>query len=109
MSDILIVVVRYFGGIKLGIPGLIRAYRTSSADAIANARIVEKVAARMFRVSFGYMEMNGVMKIVKELGLTPCNQDFGMACSLDVAVRLSAADDFIARLSGLGGCDVTEL
>ena len=109
LSDILIIVVRYFGGIKLGIPGLIRAYRTSSADAIANARIVEKVAARMFRVSFGYMEMNGVMKIVKELGLTPCNQDFGMACSLDVAVRLSAADDFIARLSGLGGCDVTEL
>ena len=109
ITNTALVVTRYFGGIKLGIPGLIRAYRTSSADAIANARIVEKVAARMFRVSFGYMEMNGVMKIVKELGLTPCNQDFGMACSLDVAVRLSAADDFIARLSGLGGCDVTEL
>ena len=109
LSDILIVVVRYFGGIKLGIPGLIRAYRTSSADAIANARIVEKVAAKMFRVSFGYMGMNGVMKAVKDLGLSPLSQDFGMECSLDVPVRLSMTDDFLARMSGIGGCGVTEL
>ena len=60
LSDILIVVVRYFGGIKLGIPGLIRAYRTSSADAIANAEIVEKVAAKRFRLSFGYISRQDI-------------------------------------------------
>ena len=69
LSDILIVVIRYFGGIKLGIPGLIRAYRTSSADAIASASIVTKVAMRRYRLSFGYMEMNSVMKLVKDMSL----------------------------------------
>ena len=62
LSDILVVVIRYFGGIKLGIPGLIRAYKTSTADALANAQIIEKIASRHFRVHFGYMNMNGVMK-----------------------------------------------
>ena len=62
LSDILIVVVRYFGGIKLGIPGLIRAYKSSSADALAHAEIITKTATRHYRLSFGYMEMNGVMK-----------------------------------------------
>ena len=76
LSDILIVVVRYFGGIKLGIPGLIRAYRTSSADAIANSEVVEKIAVRRFRLSFGYMDMNAVMKLVKDFGLSPTAQDF---------------------------------
>ena len=67
LSDILVVVVRYFGGIKLGIPGLIRAYKTSTADAIANAEIVEKIASRMYRIHFGYMSMNDVMKVMKDM------------------------------------------
>ena len=86
LSDILVVVVRYFGGIKLGIPGLIRAYRTSTADALANAEIVEKTATERFRLRFGYMEMNGVMKVLKDLGLQARNQDFGMECSLETDV-----------------------
>ena len=61
LSDILVVVVRYFGGIKLGIPGLIRAYKTSTADALENAQIVEKIASKMYRVHFGYLNMNDVM------------------------------------------------
>ncbi len=109
LSDILIVVVRYFGGIKLGIPGLIRAYRTSSADAIANSEIVEKVAVKRFRLSFGYMNMNDVMKLVKEFDLTPENQDFGMSCTMDVAVRLSCADVFADRIGKVEGCSVSEV
>ena len=69
LSDILVVVIRYFGGIKLGIPGLIRAYKTSTADALENAYIIEKIASRRFRVSFGYMSMNSVMKVFKDMGL----------------------------------------
>ena len=59
LSDILVVVIRYFGGIKLGIPGLIRAYKTSTADALANAQIVEKIASRRYKVTFGYMSKIG--------------------------------------------------
>ena len=63
LSDILIVVVRYFGGIKLGIPGLIRAYKTSTADALAAATIVEKTACQYFTVEFEYLQMNSVMNL----------------------------------------------
>ena len=69
LSDILVVVVRYFGGIKLGIPGLIRAYKTSTADALANAEIVEKIASKHYRIHFGYLNMNDVMKVMKDMGL----------------------------------------
>ncbi len=99
LSDVLVVVVRYFGGIKLGIPGLIRAYKTSTADALGQAEIVEKVAGRRFRLTFDYLSMNGVMKVLKDLGLTPAGQDFGLQCSLEVRVRLALEEDFRSRLA----------
>ena len=95
------VVVRYFGGIKLGIPGLIRAYKTSSADALSQAEVIDKVAGNTFRVTFDYMSMNGVMKVLKDMGLTPSKQDFGLECALEVRVRLSIEEDFRSRLSGV--------
>ena len=101
LSDVLVVVVRYFGGIKLGIPGLIRAYKTSTADALAQAEVVEKVAGKTYRVTFGYLSMNAVMKVLKDLGLQPSAQDFGLDCSLDVRVRLSLESDFREKLSGI--------
>ena len=98
LSDVLVVVIRYFGGIKLGIPGLIRAYKTSSADALGQAEIVEKVAGKTFRVSFDYLSMNRVMKVLKDMGLQSTEQEFGNACSLTVRVRLSAEEDFRKRM-----------
>ena len=98
LSDILVVVVRYFGGIKLGIPGLIRAYKTSTADALANAGIVTKVATQAFQVEFDYLSMNAVMKVLKELDLQPQKQDFGESCSLDVAVRLASVQIFKEKM-----------
>ena len=109
LSDILVVVIRYFGGIKLGIPGLIRAYKTSTADAIANAEIVEKIASRMYRVSFGYMGMNSVMKVFKDMGLEQKNQKFDMECTLDTSVRLSLVDTFLERMGDVEGCRVEEI
>ena len=109
LSDILVVVVRYFGGIKLGIPGLIRAYRTSTADAIANAEIIEKTASRMFRIHFGYMSMNSVMKVMKDLGLELKNQNFDMECTIDTSVRLSMTDTFVERISDVEGCRIEEI
>ena len=109
LSDILVVVVRYFGGIKLGIPGLIRAYKTATADALANAEIVEKIASRMYRVHFGYMSMNSVMKVFKDMGLEQKNQKFDMECSMDTSVRLSLVDSFLERIGDVEGCRVEDL
>ena len=109
LSDILVVVVRYFGGIKLGIPGLIRAYKTSTADAIANAEIIEKIASKMYRIHFGYMNMNDVMKVLKDMGLEQKNQKFDMECSIDTSVRLSLVDTFLERMGDVEGCHLEEI
>ena len=98
LSDILVVVVRYFGGIKLGIPGLIRAYKTSTADALSSARIVDKIASRHFRLQFEYLSMNAVMKVLKDMDLPQKAQDFGESCSLETSVRLASVEDFIQRI-----------
>lgn len=104
LSDILVVVVRYFGGIKLGIPGLIRAYKTSTADALSQAQVVEKVAGDNWSLEFDYLSMNAVMKVVKDLSLPQRSQDFGEVCRMEVRVRLSAEADFLTRMSDIKGC-----
>ena len=98
LSDILVVVVRYFGGNKLGIPGLIRAYKTSTADALSSAQIVDKIASRHFRLQFEYLSMNAVMKVLKDMDLPQKAQDFGESCSLETSVRLASVEDFIQRI-----------
>ena len=109
LSDVLVVVVRYFGGIKLGIPGLIRAYKTSAAEALDNAGAVEKIAGKWFKVIFGYGDMNQVMKVLKDMDLRQKDQDFGTGCSLKAWVRLSSEEDFRQRLGGIPGCLVDEI
>ena len=101
--------LRYFGGIKLGIPGLIRAYKSSTADALANAEIVEKIASKMYRVHFGYMSMNSVMKVMKDMGLEQKNQKFDMECSVDTSVRLSLVESFETRMADVEGCRLEEI
>lgn len=97
LSDIAVIVVRYFGGIKLGIPGLIRAYKASTADALEKAQVVEKVAGRWLRLEFDYSAMPEVMKAVKDLGLPSRGQDFGEVCRLEVRVRESLMESFIRK------------
>lgn len=104
LSDILVVVVRYFGGIKLGIPGLIRAYKTSTLDALSSATVVEKIAGADYRVRFGYMAMNDVMKVVKDMSLPQKNQQFGADCSMDLRVRLAQQKDFCEKISKITDC-----
>ncbi len=101
LSDILVVVVRYFGGIKLGIPGLIRAYKTSTADALSSACIIEKVASRHFRVTFDYLSMNAVMKVLKDMDLPQTAQNFAEECSLETRVRLASVEDFLERTKNI--------
>lgn len=109
LSDILVVVVRYFGGIKLGVPGLIRAYKTSTADAIANATIIEKIATEPYNIIFDYLQMNAVMKRLKDFSLTPVNQSFDLNCSLRVDVRLALIEDFLEAFDKVEGCRIEKI
>ena len=107
LSDVLVVVVRYFGGIKLGIPGLIRAYKTSTRDALDKAGIIEKTAAEWYSLEFGYGSMPSVMKVLKDMDLPQEGQDFAQRCSLRVRVRLSQCEDFLERLSHIEDCSAS--
>ena len=109
LSDVLVVVVRYFGGIKLGIPGLIRAYKTSTAEALDKAGCVEKIAGKWFSVRFGYEAMNSVMKILKDMDLKQKGQAFGAECTLQTWVRLSSEEDFRTRIGKIENCTINEL
>ncbi len=99
LSDILVVVVRYFGGTKLGVPGLIRAYRSATQDALSNAEIIEKVAGETLTVTFDYLQMNDVMRVLKDMDITPLNQQFDLRCTLTARVRLSRIEEFRKQLA----------
>lgn len=109
LSDTLVVVVRYFGGVKLGIPGLIRAYKTAAAEALDNAGFVEKTAGKRFRLRFPYEAMNDIMRVVKDMGLRQDGQDFRVDCSLEIWARLSAEEGLRERLSRVGGTVIEEI
>ena len=94
LSDVLVVVVRYFGGIKLGVPGLIKAYRTATADAIASAERVTKTAAETYEVEFGYEDQGRAMKLVKDMALPIVGQQFDSICRITVRVCLTLVPDF---------------
>lgn len=99
LSDVLVVVVRYFGGILLGVPGLIRAYREAAADALANAVTVERIPVRRYGLEFGYEQMNDVQKLLKSFsGVRTVAQDFDLLCSMQVDVRLSDIENFEKRI-----------
>ena len=101
LTNVLVVVVRYFGGIQLGVPGLIKAYRSATADALAQAQIVEKTAKEILMLNFSYLAMNKVMKIIKEEELEIIAQHFDNECKIKIAVPLSKKDKIISRLSPL--------
>ncbi len=82
LTDILIIVVRYFGGTKLGIPGLINAYGTAAEEAIKNAKIIIKTVTKELTINFEYPQMNDVMRIIKDNDLTILEQDFQLSCSI---------------------------
>ncbi|MFQ3332785.1 MAG: putative YigZ family protein [Thalassomonas sp.] len=95
LTNILIVVVRYFGGVKLGVPGLIRSYKTAAAEAILEATIITKTIKEQYKVSFKYPQMNDVMRLIKEYDLEVVNTDFQIDCKLIFAVPKSKANDVV--------------
>jgi uncharacterized YigZ family protein len=103
LTNILIVVIRYFGGTLLGVPGLINAYKTSSAEAIMNAEIIECTVKDFYDVSFPFKSMNDVMKILKDEGAGQSDQLFDFECRIRISFRISNSERVLGRLSRIEG------
>jgi len=87
LTNILVVVIRYFGGTKLGIPGLINAYKTATKEALANTKIIKKTVNDVYSLEFEYPLMNVVMRLLKDENLKQQNSKFEISCYLEVSIR----------------------
>ena len=103
LTDVVVVVVRYFGGIKLGTSGLISAYREAARTALAEAKIIECHVQDVMTFTFPYMPMNDVMKLTKQSGITTLEQTFDNSCSMKISIRQDDAAQLKARLLDVDG------
>ncbi len=101
LTNILIIVVRYYGGVNLGTSGLIVAYREAAADAIAHSEIEERLVEEIITYSFTYPMMNDVMRIVKDMEPRIVSQQFDNTCEIKLAIRKSMAEQLRERLKKL--------
>ena len=103
ITNCLIVVVRYFGGTKLGVPGLIAAYKESAAAVLDEAKVVERTVDTTVKVEFSYVVMNDVMRIIKDEQPTIVEQIFDNLCSMTLSIRNSKAELVIGKLRKVEG------
>ncbi|WP_375560115.1 YigZ family protein [Bernardetia sp. OM2101] len=101
ITDVLVVVIRYFGGTKLGVSGLINAYKTSTQEALQNAEIEEKIITKIISFSFDYLGMNDVMKLIKDYELEIVEQEFTNTCQIKLSVRLAILEEIEAKLQNI--------
>ncbi len=106
LTNILIVVVRYFGGTLLGVGGLINAYRLAAAAAIQNAEIIELKVYDVYKINFDYLQINNVMKIIKDEALKIVSQDFELSCCLSFSVRKSNSNKVYDAMSKINGMEI---
>ena len=105
LTNVLIVVSRYFGGTLLGVRGLINAYKTAAASAIQNAGIIECTVQEMYEIVFPFISMNNVMKILKQDNISQFDQQFNIECSLKVNIRSSMREKILTCLSRVEGLE----
>ncbi len=108
LTDVLIGVVRYFGGTKLGVGGLINAYRTAAKEALESGEIIELPVLKSVKVEFSYDQMPDVMKLVKSYELSTRNNDFGLNCSFSVDLPILRSDQISQLLMEIDGVEVTK-
>jgi uncharacterized YigZ family protein len=97
LTNILIVVIRYFGGTKLGVSGLINAYKTASEEALKNAKIIKKTLHDIYELRFEYPIMNDVMKIMKEEQIEHIDQNFELSCSITLSLRKADIEKVLSK------------
>jgi uncharacterized YigZ family protein len=103
LTNILIVVVRYFGGTKLGVRGLINAYKAAALDAIENNQIEEKLIKEVYELRFDYPLLNEIMRIIKEYDLEQISQNFQETCSIFIAIRKERVGEIYEKLKSIHG------
>lgn len=109
ITNILLVVVRFFGGVKLGVGGLITAYKTTAQMALEASTIVEKTIDVHFKVSFDYKNMNKVMRVIKEKNLTIISQKMEMSCEIEIATRKKNAPMVLDAFSSIFEIAIREI
>jgi uncharacterized YigZ family protein len=109
LTDVVVVVVRYFGGTKLGVRGLINAYKGAAREALQQAAIVTRVIEVQFEILFEYPLMNEVMRLIKDFELEQREQEFGLSCRLVISVRKTLADQVRTAFVNLHGARIRKL
>lgn len=109
LTNVGVVVVRYFGGTKLGVGGMMNAYKTAALEALNNAEIIECTIDEEFEISFGYPEMNTVMRFIKDLGLEIKSQKMEMDCKIIFAIRKKEAQKAQDKFTGLKNISIKKV
>ncbi|APG58971.1 IMPACT family protein [Christiangramia salexigens] len=109
VTNILIVVVRYFGGVKLGVGGLINAYKTAAQMALEASDILERTIDEVFVVKFDYPEMNKVMQVIKQNNLNVIDQKLELDCRIFIAVRKKDADEIYSKFDNTYKVEILKL
>ncbi|WP_100615566.1 IMPACT family protein [Confluentibacter citreus] len=109
VTNILIVVVRYFGGVKLGVGGLINAYKTTAQLTLEASKIIEKTINKEFCITFDYKNMNKVMRVIKENNITISNQRLALDCNIYISVRKKDAQSIFDIFDTLFEVKITEI
>lgn len=109
LTNVIVIVVRYFGGTLLGVPGLINAYKSATVDAISQAEVISKTVDDCYGISFDYLSMNDVMRILKEEQVQVLNQEFDNACYMEIQVRKMEVNTVIGKIEKIKDCKITYL
>lgn len=109
VTNVLVVVIRYYGGVKLGVSGLINAYRTGAQLALETAEIIEKTINKRFQLQFEYKNMSKVMRILKENQVEILNQKLQLDCLLEISVRKNNTLKIFELFEAFFGVDIKEL
>lgn len=109
LTNVGVVVVRYFGGTKLGVGGMMNAYKTAALEALNNAEIIECTIDEEFEISFGYPEMNTVMRFIKDLGVEIKSQKMEMDCKIIFAIRKKEAQKAQDKFTGLKNISIKKV
>lgn len=109
VTNVLVVVIRYFGGVKLGVGGLISAYKIAAQMALENSEIVERTIDKNFVISFGYANMNKVMRIIKEKNLQIVSQKMEMDCEIEISIRKKNVQNLLDTFENLYEIKLTEI
>lgn len=109
LTNVLVVVVRYFGGSLLGVPGLINAYKTATSEALQDAEVTEKWIEEKIAIMFDYPYMNDVMQLLKQSDATIYKQDLQLFCEVEAGIPKKVSEEYISKLSEIRSVELKEI